>query len=285
MSKSVCPETLIALDKQRIMAALPERVRPLLDSVTVVPEIGSTQHFVKHQVKQQSGGAHLCMTEQQTAGKGRRDREWVSVVGQDILLSLSWQFERWPSDISALSLAVAAVTADWLATELALPVRIKWPNDILLADAKLAGILVDVTGEANGHCQLVLGMGLNVCRPPERAGVGQRWTDLASHGVSDLNRNRLAAAIVTRWVHLLEDFTRTGWSPYLSVWQRHAAYLNQLVVVGNADTRIEGVLAGVDDRGQLIIRQSSGQTVAIYDAELSLRPLADSAELMQGNRQ
>lgn len=266
------------LHELRIKECLGVRVSSLLDSIAVFAEIDSTQTYVKTL----GDGVHVCIADQQTAGRGRRQRDWVSQAGRDVLMSLSWQFPSWPKDIAALGLALAARTAHWLNQDCQLSVQVKWPNDLLLHGAKLAGMLVDVSGEPQSQCRVVVGMGLNVNSGGQRDSVDQRWTDMSSHSASAWDRNQLAAGMIDAWVDVLQSYCSNGWVAYRNLWIQYAAFLGQEVTVGH-NGEYRGKLVGVDETGQLLVQTNDQGQVAIYDAELSLRPVSSanhtSAEL------
>ncbi len=256
-----------ALQRSKIEANLNVSSRALLESISVFPVIDSTNRYLK----EYSSGVHLCVAEQQTAGKGRRNRDWLTTPSKNIMMSLSWQFEGCPESLSGLSLAVAAVIVEYLNKTLSLKTEIKWPNDILLGNRKLAGILVDASGEPGGVCRVVIGLGLNVQQDKGSVVIDQAWTDLASNGVKALDRNAIIADICSLWVDMLVVFADKGWQPFIRTWQDNAAFINQNVRIELGDRIIRGVLQGVDEVGRLLVVEPDGEVLRLWDAELSIR--------------
>src|SRR3546814_7105530 len=98
----------------------------------------------------------------QTAGRGRRGRSWISPFGANLYLSIAWSWPAWPPELSALSLAIGVACAKVIENHGIADVRLKWPNDLLVDDRKLGGILIEHRGEAGGACRVVVGIGLNL---------------------------------------------------------------------------------------------------------------------------
>ena len=275
-------ESSLALDAAVIEAGLPVEVAQAIDSIEVFDSIASTQSYLKDQsLKNQGSSNRLCVAESQLAGKGRRGREWVAAGKGDVLLSLSWAYESAPIDLSALSLAVVAEIAECLVVRYALPIKIKWPNDLLLLNEKLAGFIVDV--ETGKHCQVTIGIGLNVAARNAKSvkAINQPATTLSNAGVHDVDRNDLIAEMVGRLAKLLIVYPDVGFSAYKSKWESFAAYIGEQVILQRrdnsdnnlADIVVAGVLESVDEQGCLCVRDVSGEMHKILDSELSLRLL------------
>ena len=149
----------------------------------------------------------------------------------------------------------------------------KWPNDVLVDGAKLGGILLEMTGDASGSCQVVVGVGLNVDMPESAAGgIDQAWTDLRRLGGGETaTRSRLLAALLNELLPLLHDFEETGFGPWRQRWQALDAHAGRGVVLVSGEQRLAGIARGVDDRGALQLETASG-VQQIYGGEISLRP-------------
>ncbi|HSJ49279.1 MAG TPA: biotin--[acetyl-CoA-carboxylase] ligase, partial [Gammaproteobacteria bacterium] len=162
----------------------------------------------------------VCLAERQTRGKGRRGRNWVSPYGTNLYLSLSWRFESGLSALAGLSLVVGISLIRALQQLGVEGAGLKWPNDIYLQGAKLAGVLIEVSGESAGPCSAVIGIGVNVAMPEQQGRhIDQRWTDLRAHGIP-VARNQLAAALLEQLLPALAEFARHGMQPFQEEWQR-----------------------------------------------------------------
>ena len=220
------------------------------------------------------GRAKVCMAEFQSAGRGRRGNEWESAPYRNIMLSVSWGFESWPHSISALGLAIGLVVTEYLNNEYQLEARIKWPNDILIDGSKLAGILIDVSGEASGACQVVVGLGLNVHQPNWTKELEYPWLDLHSLGL-EVDRNELVSGLISVITALLMTYAETGFAPMVDRWNKLSSYSGYRIKVFNDSQSIEGLMLGVDKNGGLKVRADDGERL-IEDSSMSVRRLGDS---------
>jgi len=214
--------------------------------------------------------ARVCVAESQSAGRGRRGNEWQSAPYRNVMVSLSWGFGHWPETITGLGLAVALVVAEHLNQHYSLDVKIKWPNDLLVSDDKLAGILIDVAGESSGACNVVIGVGLNVHQPDWSHGESYGWRDLHSLGV-DIDRNKLIAELVNSLMTMLSDFENTGFTPLVERWNNLSSFAGARVQVGNEQDSIQGVMQGVDAAGALIVLDDEGKLQRFADSNVSVR--------------
>lgn len=265
------------------------QVRPdLIESITVLPSVDSTSSYLLKQ-KTNVGKAKVCLAEAQTSGRGRRGNNWLSAPNRNVTLSLSWSFARWPETITGLGLAVGLVVAERLNKDYQIDVGIKWPNDLLINGEKLAGVLVDVTGDIEGACTVVLGLGLNVHQPdwsrpieatshqqpiPQEAGKlsDYAWTDLYSQGVM-VNRNDLVANVINDWLLMLTKFEQLGFGAFVHRWNSLSCHIDKLVVLAKPEAaeQVRGKLLGVNDAGELLIRSEDGEQHTVSDSNLSLR--------------
>jgi BirA family biotin operon repressor/biotin-[acetyl-CoA-carboxylase] ligase len=213
--------------------------------------------------------------ELQTAGRGRRGRQWRSPFGANLYLSLGWSFPAWPPQLSALSLAVGVACARALRRAGLGEVMLKWPNDLRVGDDKLGGILIEQRGEAGGACRVVIGIGINVAMSEAQAGeLGQPWislnTALARGGQPAPERNALAAGLLGELLAALERFQAEGFAPFLVDWAALDLTANRPVRIEGAGEPLLGVARGVDAQGALIV-EAQGQRHHVHSGEVSLR--------------
>src|SRR5690606_303392 len=145
------------LDEGLIRSSLDSQAQALLSKLDIHYIIDSTNsHALRERFAESSG--YICLSEQQTAGKGRRERPWVSPFGRNIYLSLLWSFDGGVVTLEGLSLAVGVAVEEALNSCGVEGVMLKWPNDVLWQQRKLAGILLEVVGDPAGSCQVVVGI-------------------------------------------------------------------------------------------------------------------------------
>ncbi|VAX06804.1 Biotin operon repressor / Biotin--protein ligase [hydrothermal vent metagenome] len=266
------PYPLDLLDTEKIMQALPAKTLKHLHNLEVQYSIDSTNAYLLRQAAAGASSGSVCMAEQQTAGRGRRGRHWVSPFGSNIYLSILWRYPLAPSELSGLSLAAGLAIMRALSNLGVTNVGLKWPNDILWQEQKLAGLLLEVKGESEGPSQVVLGVGLNTHLTHQQAkDISQPWVDLASISRgNDIERNRLAAELIQQLINALDSFGQEGLLPLLDEWHHHDLYYGKQVKLRMGDLTIEGVHAGVGKTGALLLSHG-GSTRAYHAGEVSLR--------------
>lgn len=258
------------LDGAEIQALLTNLGQNKIDSVEVLQSVDSTN---SHLLGQQTevGRARLCAAEAQSAGRGRRGNEWLCAPHKNIMMSVSWGFSHWPNSITGLGLAVALVITERLNEDYDLNVKIKWPNDLMINDRKLGGILIDVAGEAGGVCNVIVGLGLNVHQPDwSGSDNSYAWQDLYSLGIQ-INRNELIAKLVNDLLGMLGGFELSGFAPLAPIWNQHSSYAGKTISVGNGNHQIVGEMQGVDLNGALIVEDSLGATHIFSESNVSVR--------------
>lgn len=265
------------LDRQTLLAHLHSSARASLSELEVLPLIDSTNTRAMLRAAQGQGG-YVCLAELQSAGRGRRGRTWVSPFGKNIYLSITWSFDAGVAALEGLSLAVGVALARVL-RELGIEgIALKWPNDILCHGRKLAGVLLEMTGDPAGVCQVVVGVGLNVAMPAasERQ-IDQPWVDvqtlLSEAGLPPVARNYLAAALIDELLPLLQNYQSRGFSAYREDWLALDAFADSPVELRAADRAIYGVARGVSETGALCL-EIEGQRQYFYGGEVSLRAVS-----------
>jgi BirA family transcriptional regulator, biotin operon repressor / biotin---[acetyl-CoA-carboxylase] ligase len=155
------PWPIQMLDEQTIRTALPITVARRLGALEVHWEIDSTSSELQRRGSDIPDFS-IVMAETQTAGRGRRGRSWLSPPGLNIYLSCLKRFDAGFASLSGLSLATGVIVLRALHALGVHDARLKWPNDVLAEGGKLAGILVELSGEYQGPCAAVIGIGLNL---------------------------------------------------------------------------------------------------------------------------
>lgn len=259
------------LDAAAIGRALPVRHRQTLSELNVVPSVGSTNAVIRARAPERQHAVAL-LAEQQTAGRGRRGRQWYSPFGRNIYLSLGWRFEAGIGELSALPLLIALAAGRALTAAGVSGHAIKWPNDLLLDGRKLGGCLVEMQGDAAGPCLAVLGVGINVRMPAETDGaevIDQPWTDVASR-LPQVSRNQLAAGLLSALLDHLVRFQRQGFAPFLEDWSGSDGLAGREIDVEHPSGRIRGTAQGVSIRGGLMVETPAGLR-ELHAGEVTLR--------------
>lgn len=213
-------------------------------------------------------GPLLRIADNQTAGRGRAGRSWLSQPGAALMFSLAWPFKGPLHKMTGLPMAVGVALAETIVS-LGVPVQIKWPNDLLRDGAKLAGILVETQNTGNA-IWAVIGCGINLVMPDElEARIGR---DVASAPwLAQMDRNQLMAALLSRLAAVLAEFDDTGFAPFAERWNAlHAWHGKEVVLLDQGAVVRQGRAAGVDDIGRLLLDTSAGR-VEILSGDVSLR--------------
>ncbi|TCV91114.1 bifunctional biotin--[acetyl-CoA-carboxylase] ligase/biotin operon repressor BirA [Biostraticola tofi] len=237
--------------------------------VAVLPVIDSTNQYLMDRIGTLKSG-DACVAEYQNKGRGRRGRQWISPFGSNLYLSLYWRLEQGPAAAIGLSLAIGIVMAEVMQQMGASDVRVKWPNDLYLKDRKLAGILVEISGKAGDAANLVIGAGINLTMSKSSSGViDQGWINLQEAGIT-IDRNALAARLVTQLREALQVFEREGFAPFVARWQPLDNYNNRPVKLLIGEQVIKGIARGINAQGALLLDQG-GEIKPYLGGEISLR--------------
>lgn len=263
-------QSLELLDRETILSTLSPSARAALSSLHVCFETASTQTLAA--AAPPENGCAIWLAERQTAGQGRRGRSWISPLAAQLSMSVARRFQHGVAALSGLSLVVGVVAAEALQALGYPQVRLKWPNDLWVEQRKLGGILIELRGEANGPCDAVIGLGINVRMPSTFATqIDQAWCDLDSLAPGTrASRNALAAAVIDALLPALDRFERDGLASFLPRWRALDALAGKPVrVLDGRDTQ-DGIANGIDEQGALRVRLAQGER-HYHGGEVSIR--------------
>lgn len=239
--------------------------------VEVLESTGSTNSDLLERIGAGVDLPRALLAEHQHAGRGRRNRNWVSPWGRSLYLSLAWPFHGGAAQLEGLSLAVGTVIAEMLQTLGLSDVGLKWPNDVLVGPRKLAGILIELAGDVDGDCVAVIGVGLNGDLGAHHDGlIDQAWTDLRRELGHLPGRNALAADLVSLLAAMLPAFERDGFMNFRARWDRFDLCRGRSVVVQVGERHFAGRAQGVTAAGALTL-DLDGEQRQFHGGEVSLR--------------
>lgn len=242
-------------------------------NITVLDVIDSTNSYLLRKVPHQIIDGQLCVAEYQSAGRGRRGRQWISPYGSNIYLSLYRYLDQGMSAAMGLNVVVALGVFDAIKKLYQHDVELKWPNDIYLHGKKLAGILIDLEGQPMEACHCVIGIGLNLSMPEASAKqVDQPWSDLSTVVGHHISRNELTAELIKQINSRLIEHNKNGLRNMLDDWHQHDLYFNKAIKIITGDKETHGISRGIDAQGALLM-ESSGVVSPVYGGEVSLRGL------------
>lgn len=248
-----------------------------IQAIKVKPELevhltlDSTNRRALELAKQAPQQSRLILAEKQTAGRGRRGRQWLSPFGRNLYLSLYWWFDVMPESIPTLSLVAGVCLARCLEAFGMPDCQLKWPNDVYYDGKKLAGILLEMQGEATGGCGIVIGMGINLDMPEADAKqIDQPWTDVKHILGHCIDRNKFTAHLAGALLEMLSTYRQEGITADLEAWRQRDVLIGKTVRLALPGETFHGIARGIDDQGALLLEQD-GQINRHFSGELSVR--------------
>jgi len=260
------------LDLDAVRHSLSLAAASLLSVLNFLDEIDSTNRFALSEAQNGAGRGYVVAAEQQSAGRGRRGRTWVSPYARNIYCSAIWEFDGGAAALEGLSLAVGVAVARALASVGVKDVGLKWPNDVVWAGRKLAGILLEMTGDAAGRCQVIVGIGINVSMAgaASATSIDQPWVDVQTAVGGTASRNQLLASLLSELLPALAEFEQFGFSRFHEVWSGLDCLAAKDVAVHLGESIVMGTAAGVNQTGALMVDTPMGRQI-FHGGEVSLR--------------
>jgi BirA family transcriptional regulator, biotin operon repressor / biotin---[acetyl-CoA-carboxylase] ligase len=265
-----------ALAPDSIQASLSEDLRRRIKRMEVAWSVDSTNTVLLSRPSPPNGSSEVVLAEYQTAGRGRRGRPWLAPPGGSICMSFSWNFRDVPEDLGALGLVIGICELRALRKLGVTQAKLKWPNDLLVDDRKLGGILIELRAESDGPAYVVVGVGLNVALGAplieKIAETGMEATDLVTAGLENPSRNAVAGAILDACLHGLLEFEREGLRPFIEAWPEGDALRGRTVNIRGATGKVaRGLVRGVDLHGALLVESVDEGLKKFMSGEVSVR--------------
>ena len=235
-------------------------------------ECSSSNDEIMALARQSADLAHkaLCVAHFQTKGRGRQGRSWVNRQGECLMFSLGWVFDKPQYELGSLALVVALACRRALA-DIGLDVNIKWPNDLVVANDKLAGILIE-TARVENKTVAIIGIGINFVLPKEvenATSVQALFQTASKQGVSV---KTLLNAVLAQLDALLSEYAQNGFASCVGEYDAANRDTDRPVLLLQEGRVVhEGVVKGVDAQGALRLLTDKGEKT-IVSGEISLRP-------------
>jgi BirA family biotin operon repressor/biotin-[acetyl-CoA-carboxylase] ligase len=264
-------QPLDLISRDEVLEHIPANERTGVVELHLHTVVDSTNTWLMQRGVEGEASGAICLAEYQLAGKGRHGRQWVSPFGHNVYLSMLWRFDMAPMQVAGLSLAAAIGVLRTLQAFGCREAGLKWPNDVLWQNKKLAGLLLEVSGEAGGPSQVVIGVGLNTWLGGAGADIGQPWTDLSSiPHVQPHSRCQLAASLITELRRVAREYQSQGLAAFLDEWHQNDLLIGQQVEIRSASQRHRGVYLGIDPSGALRLMSDDSHRL-FHAGEVSLR--------------
>jgi len=244
--------------------------------VTVLPSVDSTNAEALRRIEAAQSLPFVVLAERQTSGRGRRGRSWVSPFGDNLYYSLVLRVEGGMRQLEGLSLAVGLALLRVIRESGVVEAGLKWPNDVLVGERKLAGVLLELSGDPADVCHVVIGIGLNVnMLSAASAAIGQPWTSMRAELGRVVNRNELVVGLNRHLSHYLDVQLRHGFSALQGEWQDCHLWQGREVMLTAGSEPVAGIVLGVDHSGAVRLLVD-GQEHSFSGGELSMRLRNDS---------
>ena len=260
------------LSERSIRGSLSKTLLDDIDSILIEDSTESTNDNAKEHLKTQKNLFSVHLAEQQVSGRGRNNKKWVSPHGKNIYISLGWKSKLLHSQLEGLSLAVATSLVSSLEEFTSSDLKIKWPNDLLINEKKISGILIETTDSEEG-LDIVIGIGINVhMDKSEGSEIEQSWGNLEESPSHKLDRNEIIVSIISAIYELFNDYPKSGFKKYRHVFETYNLLKDKICKVVTDKEIYEGKVVGVNEVGELLL-EKSGEIQHLRYGEVSIREL------------
>jgi BirA family biotin operon repressor/biotin-[acetyl-CoA-carboxylase] ligase len=252
-------EDLILYEKKIILKnlILDKKIISLLD-LKIFETLPSTNDYLKKFGWQNTMA--VCLAEEQTKGRGRFSRNWYSPFGQNIYLSMGFNITKEISELMGISLIIGLAVINAIKEYgIKEKILIKWPNDILWKDKKIAGILIDANAEINGNCKLIIGVGinLNMATIPQSSDL-QSFMSLKKIIGHTIDKNKMVALLINNIFIFIKKFEKDGLHSFIEQWHNYDYLYDKKLKIKDANIEKQGIAKGIDPYGRLILQLNNG---------------------------
>jgi BirA family biotin operon repressor/biotin-[acetyl-CoA-carboxylase] ligase len=242
--------------------------------IAVFDSIDSTNAEALRAINQGRAAPFLVLAERQISGRGRRGRKWVSPFAENLYYSLVLRVEGGMRQLEGLSLVVGLAVMHALRKLGVSGAGLKWPNDVLVGNKKIAGILLELVGDPADVCHVVLGIGINVNMQVAEE-VDQQWTSIRLETGKICDRNVLVVELNEQLRDYIQRHQVDGFSAFQEEWEKDHMWQGRPVSLIAGASHINGVVLGIDRQGALRLKVGGVEKV-FSGGELSLRLRDDS---------
>ncbi|MBP5954031.1 bifunctional biotin--[acetyl-CoA-carboxylase] ligase/biotin operon repressor BirA [Pseudomonas iridis] len=242
--------------------------------ITVLDTTDSTNAEALRAIGLGQEAPFLVLAERQTSGRGRRGRKWVSPFAENLYFSLVLRIDGGMRQLEGLSLVVGLAVLQTLRNLGVTGAGLKWPNDVLVGNKKIAGILLELVGDPADVCHVVLGIGVNVNMQVAEE-VDQQWTSMRLETGKSCDRNILVAELGEQLLAYIQRQQIDGFSVLQAEWEENHLWQERSVSLIAGVSQIDGVVLGIDNQGALRLKVNGVEKV-FSGGELSLRLRDDS---------
>lgn len=235
-------------------------------------EIESTNIEAKNLAAAGAPEGTVVVAERQSAGRGRLGRRWTSPAGKGLLFSVVLRPPVDMADVHLLTIAAATAACDAIEALARVSLRIKWPNDLLIDDRKVGGILLEVAGEQDAIDWVVVGIGLNVNTEYSELPVALRRTAVSLKTASGkpVDRSDLLARLLLSLEERYTDAVRNGFDQVLHDFRERDYLARRSVSVQTRRGPVAGLALGIDEKGALLVQLPHRHIQRFHSGDVTL---------------
>ena len=275
------PDGLNLIDKSKLDSLVENKLKhfPQIDLLTT---IDSTSTYISNkwdesvesrngQNKNFTSSGRVCIAEHQSKGRGRKGNQWISPFGANLYFSIGIELPVGLSVLGGLSLAIGIGLTEAINKITAKKVKLKWPNDLLCENQKLAGILVEASGDSNDTSFINIGIGINWDMPEKFSKeINQPWINLLEISSKNIDKTTLTANLLIELDQTIDQFIHQGFDAFSKKWGKNSAFIDQTITIKTHNGNIDGIEKGIDKNGAIVVITSHGEKT-FYSGEVSLR--------------
>ncbi len=262
-----CPDTLDVYAIKQLLGNHPWR-----DTITVLECVDSTNSLAKVQALQAAPHGSVYMADEQTGGRGRLGRSFISPRGEGLYFSLLLRPDCRPAELPHITAMVAVAACNALEEVCSVRPQIKWTNDLLLGEKKIGGILTELTAEWESETlsSLVIGIGINCNQRTFPEELRDKATSLKLQLGHSIDRQRLAVALIEQ-LHRMSQELFTQRDAWMARYAGDCITIGRLVRIHRGETVKSAIAIGINSNGALLVRYDSGETGVVVAGEVSVR--------------
>ncbi|RJR52656.1 MAG: biotin--[acetyl-CoA-carboxylase] ligase [Desulfobacteraceae bacterium] len=258
------------IDPEELKSALADSL--FGKNVLYYPSLESTNTLLKSLASQGAPDGTLLLADEQTGGRGRMGRSWLSRPGANLLFSLLLRPQIEPEQVFALTMILAISAAEVLRARASIPAKIKWPNDLYAGTKKLAGILTEFGVKGKMVDYVILGIGLNVhWHPANQEETRGPATSVRMETGEDFPRAGLLVAILKEFEKSYRKYMNGEIDLFFSKWNELSLILGRNVVVEAIGDTLRGRAVQIDRSGALILEEENGGIKRVLCGDVSLK--------------
>lgn len=269
-----CSDTNEVLLKEELTLLLPHKLKDELNTsyigkeIHYFREVDSTNEVAKRLAQEGAPEGTVIIAERQRKGRGRRGKQWISPIG-GAWISIILRPNTLPINAPQLTFTAGVAAAETIKKEYGLEIGIKWPNDILIENKKVCGILTEISTEKNSIDYIIAGIGIDAnvdldLLPPE---LREETTSLKTELEEEISRMLLVRKFLENFEAMYNEFNQGNFQKILKKWRKYSKTIGSNVEIRKGTEIIKGEAVGVNREGALILELKDGSLRKIISGE------------------